>query len=182
VIFMSDHGELLGDHGMYLKGPHMYDCSIRVPLIISWPGRFKAGLRSDALVELVDIVPTLLGALGMEVPVRVQGKTLLDICTGKADAHKHRDQVYTEYYIGQPFHRKLRQRPMLTTVRTRTAKITSYAGMQIGELYDLESDPGEHVNLWDSAKHRDLKTRMLKRCFDASILTQDPIPVAEADW
>ena len=182
VIFMSDHGELLGDHGMYLKGPHMYDCSIRVPLVISWPGRFKAGLRSDALVELVDIVPTLLGALGMEVPVRVQGKTLLDICTGKADAHKHRDQVYTEYYIGQPFHRKLRQRPMLTTVRTRTAKITSYAGMQIGELYDLESDPGEHVNLWDSAKHRDLKTRMLKRCFDASILTQDPIPVAEADW
>lgn len=182
VIFMSDHGELLGDHGMYLKGPHMYDCSIRVPLVISWPGHFKAGLRSDAMVELVDIVPTLLDSLGMETPTRVQGKSFHDICTGKADPHNHRDQVYAEYYIGQPFHRKLKQRPMLTTIRTRTAKITSYAGMEIGELYDLQSDPGEHDNLWDSPNHRDLKMDMLKRCFDASVLTQDPLPAALADW
>ncbi len=182
VIFMSDHGELLGDHGMYLKGPHMYDCSIRVPLIISWPGHFKAGLRSDAMVELVDIVPTLLDCVGMKTPNRVQGKSFYGICTGESDPHHHKDQVYAEYYIGQPFHRALNEKPMLTTVRTRTAKITSYAGMEIGELYDLSADPGEHVNLWDSPKHQDLKMEMLKRCFDASVLTQDPLPVALADW
>ena len=182
VIFMSDHGELLGDHGMYLKGPHMYDCSIRVPLIVSWPGHFKAGLRSDALVELVDLVPTLLTALDMPIPNRVQGKSLFDICTGKANPHSHKDHIYAEYYIGQPFHRKLKERPLLTMVRTRTSKITSYAGMEIGELYDLHPDPGEHDNLWDSPAHKDLKMDMLKLCFDASILTQDPLPERIADW
>ena len=45
VIFMSDHGEMLGDHGIYLKGPYFYDCLTRVPLIIRWPGRFKKGLE-----------------------------------------------------------------------------------------------------------------------------------------
>lgn len=182
VIFMSDHGELLGDHGMYLKGPHMYDCSIRVPLIISWPGRFKAGLKSDALVELVDLVPTLLTALDMPIPVRVQGRSLYDICTGTADPHKHKDYIYAEYYIGQPFHRALKDQPLLTTVRTRTSKLTSYAGMEIGELYDLEADPGEHDNLWESPERGDLKMRMLKLCFDASVLTQDPLPERVADW
>jgi arylsulfatase A-like enzyme len=182
VIFMSDHGELLGDHGMYLKGPHMYDCSIRVPLIISWPGHFKAGLKSDALVELVDVVPTLLESTNMPVPVRVQGKSLYDICAGKADPHQHKDYVYSEYYIGQPFHEALEDEPFLTTVRTRTSKLTSYAGMKLGELYDLEADPGEHNNLWDSPDHADLKMEMLKLCFDASVLTQDPIPERTAPW
>jgi len=182
VIFMSDHGELLGDHGIYLKGPHKYDCSIRVPLIISWPGHFKEGLRSDALVELVDIVPTLLDSIGMEIPVRVQGKSFYDICMGTADPHNHKDSIYAEYYIGQPFHRDLKEKPMVTTIRTRTAKISSYAGLDTGELYDLQADPGEHKNLWDDPEYSDLKMDMLKRCFDASVLTQDPLPVALADW
>ncbi|HEY3413134.1 MAG TPA: sulfatase-like hydrolase/transferase [Armatimonadota bacterium] len=182
VIFMSDHGELLGDHGMYLKGPHMYDCSLRVPLIFSWPGHFKAGLRSDALVELVDIVPTLLTSAGLPIPERVQGESLFDICAGTADPGRHKEQAYAEYYIGQPFHRKLKEKPLLTTLRTRTAKITSYAGLEIGELYDLQSDPGEHVNLWDDPKRKALKMEMLKRCFDASVLSQDPLPVVQADW
>ena len=182
VIFMSDHGELLGDHGMYLKGPHMYDCSIQVPLIMAWPGHFQAGLRSDALVELVDLVPTLLTAAGMPIPIRVQGKSFFDICTGRADPHHHKDYIYAEYYIGQPFHRKLKERPLVTTVRTRTSKLNSYAGMEIGELYDLKSDPGEHNNLWDNPQHSQLKQEMLKLCFDASILTQDPLPERIADW
>jgi arylsulfatase A-like enzyme len=173
---------MLGDHGIYLKGPFMYDCSTRVPLVFSWPGHFEAGLKSDALVELVDIVPTLLTAAELPVPARVQGTSFYDICTGAAGPHHHKDQVYTEYYIGQPFHRALREKPLLTTLRTRTAKITAYAGMDTGELYDLQADPGEHVNLWDSPEHGGLKADMLKRCFDASVLTQDPLPEVEADW
>jgi arylsulfatase A-like enzyme len=182
VIFMSDHGELLGDHGMYLKGPFMYDCSIRVPLIISWPARFKSGLRSDALVELVDLVPTLLDAVGMQTPVRVQGKSLYDICAGNANPDEHKDYAYVEYYVAQPFHRAMKELPLVTSVRTRTAKLNSYAGLEPGELYDLESDPGEHVNLWDSPAHAGLKAEMMKLCFDASILTQDPLPERIADW
>ena len=60
VIFMSDHGEMLGDHGLLLKGCRFYEGLARVPLIISWPGRFLEGARRSALVELLDIAPTLL--------------------------------------------------------------------------------------------------------------------------
>jgi arylsulfatase A-like enzyme len=182
VIFMSDHGELLGDHGVYLKGPYSYDCSTRVPLVISWPGHFKAGLKSDALVELVDIAPTLLEAAGHTIPRRVQGESLTGICTGAADPHEHKDAVYGEYYVEGPARRKNAPEQMLTMLRTRDAKVTAYAGLEIGELYDLKADPGEHVNLWHSAAHRDLKADMLKRCFDASVLNQDPIPPAESAW
>src|SRR5690625_2403329 len=65
IIFMSDHGELLGDHGMYLKGPHFYEESIHVPLIISHPGTFKSNVRETDMVELLDLAPTLLEAIGL---------------------------------------------------------------------------------------------------------------------
>ncbi len=68
VIFTSDHGEMAGDHGLRKKGCRFYEGLVRVPLIVSWPERFKAGLRSDALVELLDIAPTLLELAGRPVP------------------------------------------------------------------------------------------------------------------
>ena len=62
VIFMSDHGEMLGDHGLLLKGCRFYEGAVRVPLIIFWPGHFLEGRRRGSLVELLDIAPTLLEA------------------------------------------------------------------------------------------------------------------------
>ncbi len=178
VIFMSDHGELLGDHGVYLKGPYTYDCSVRVPLIISWPGHFKQGLKSDALVELLDIAPTLLTAAGMQIPGRVQGKPLNDLLTGKTD--KHRDHVFCESYIkkvgsGDPAIN-------VSMVRTRTHKIAVVHGTGEGELYDLQADPGEHENLWYKPEHAALKAEMMALCFDASIATIDPNPPRIAPW
>ncbi|MEK6236409.1 MAG: sulfatase-like hydrolase/transferase, partial [Planctomycetales bacterium] len=67
VIFMSDHGEMLGDHGIYFKGPHFYEEAVHVPLVIRYPRRFQQGLRSDALVELTDLAPTLLETAGLAV-------------------------------------------------------------------------------------------------------------------
>jgi arylsulfatase A-like enzyme len=178
LLFMSDHGELLGDHGVYLKGPYTYDCSVRVPLIISWPGHFKSGVKSDALVELLDVAPTLLDAAGVPIPNRMQGRPLTDLLTGNTD--KHRNRVYCESYntrIGT------NQRTMMVTmVRTRTHKIAVYHGSDEGELYDLQADPGEHKNLWNSAAHASLKADMMKLCFDASVATMDPVPVRVAPW
>src|SRR4051794_35407050 len=65
VVFMSDHGEMLGDHGFYLKGPFFYEPAVRVPLLISWPGVVRDALRTSALVEMVDLAPTLLEAVGL---------------------------------------------------------------------------------------------------------------------
>ena len=65
VIFMSDHGEMLGDHGIYFKGPHFYDCQLRIPLIMRWPkGGILADRKIEGLIELVDLAPTFLDAAG----------------------------------------------------------------------------------------------------------------------
>merc|ERR1711964_884467 len=74
VIFTSDHGEMLWDHGLAAKGCRFYEGLVRVHLIFSWPGRVQQGVRSDALVELTDIVPTLTDVIGSTMSW-VQGRS-----------------------------------------------------------------------------------------------------------
>jgi arylsulfatase len=156
VTYMSDHGDMLGDHGIYEKGPYFYDCLSRVPLIIRWPGKYKAGLKIDALVELVDIAPTLMEAAGLTIPAGMQGKTLTPMLTGAAT--KDRESVYMEYYNAVA---KCDPTPMATCVRTDNRKIAYWQTLGTGELYDLPKDPGEFVNLWARRKRR---TRRRKCC------------------
>ena len=174
IIFMSDHGEMLGDHGIFLKGPYVYEPAIHVPLIISWPKLFLKGLRSKALVELIDVAPTILEANRIPIPERMQGKSLFDICVGKAEADYHRDFVFTEYYNSLVTHRE--PTPYLTMIRDHKYKIVVYHGMDLGEFYDLENDPHEFENLWDHPDYEKLKYQYLKKSFDASVFTMDPIP------
>ena len=107
VIFMSDHGEMLGDHGIYLKGPYFYESAIRVPLIVSWPGTDSSrGTRSRALVELTDLAPTLAGRnWHRRIHPGMQGQSLWPLLSGEADLHHHRDDVYCEYYNAMPWHK-----------------------------------------------------------------------------
>lgn len=175
VIFHSDHGELLGDHGMLQKGPHFYDCSVRVPLIISWPGEFEEGLVSDALVELIDLAPTVLEACGEEPPERMHARSLMPILRGEADPHEHRDSVYCDYLNAMP----CRRPPAYGTMyRDRDWKICVYHGdaRGEGELYDLQADPGEHTNLWDESDYAGERLEYTHRCFDRSVFTMDPWP------
>ena len=175
IVFHSDHGEMLGDHGIMMKGPYFFDCAVRVPLIVSWPGRFKPGLRSDALVELIDLPPTILEACGEPVPDRMQGRSLMPILTGEADPAEHRDHVYCEYYNAMPGHDRSAHGTMY---RDRRYKICVYHGRARGEgeLYDLANDPDEFHNLWNSPEHADLKLDLILRCFDGSVFTMDPWP------
>ncbi len=179
VIFTSDHGEMLGDHGIFLKGPYFYDCAIRVPLILRWPGRIPAGLQSDALVELMDLAPTVLEVCGLSPLDRMQARSLLPICTGQSDPGKHRDQVYCEYYNAMPGHNHQAHGTMIFDGRY---KIAVYHGRDEGELYDLETDPDEFDNLWYKQEYADLRGDLMKRCFDSSIFTMDPYPPREAGF
>lgn len=177
VIFMSDHGELLGDHGVYLKGPHFYEPSVHVPLIVSWPGRFKQGVRVPALVELIDIAPTLLEAAGLDMYAGMQGMPLTKLLTGEAS--EHRDDIYCENYETRSS--KLGKGYGLM-VRDRTHKIVIYDTRDEGELYDLAADPTESANLWHSPEHTPLKLRMMERLCHRMAETFDPLPEKLAPW
>ena len=172
VVFMSDHGEMLGDHGIYFKGPHFYDCALRVPLVVRWPaGGVGENLRASGLVELLDLVPTMLEAANLEIPERVQGRSLLQVLRGEADASRIRPHVYSEYYNAWTH-----KHAYGTMFRTDAEKIIVYHGTDQGELYDLAAAPDEFRNLWDVPGEESRKLRLMKACFDASVLAMAPEP------
>lgn len=172
VIFTSDHGEMLGDHGVYTKGPLLYDPAIRVPLIFSWPGRLPAGKRVSALVELADLAPTLLDAAGLPRDPGMQARSLWPLLVSSAPADHFRDDVYCEYYNANPDEVPA----YLTLVRTEKHKLVRAHGTGEGELYDLAADPDEQTNLWRSPAHAPLKAEMLDRLTDRMAWTCDPLP------
>lgn len=179
VIFMSDHGEMLGDHGIYLKGPYFYEPAIRIPLIISWPNVIKSG-RSEALIELMDLAPTLLDILELEHPLGMQAQSLWPMLSSRADLNHHRNDVYCEYYNAMPCHKD--PVPHATMVGTRRYKLVAFHGLDTGELYDLEQDPNETTNRWDDPEYDSVKVKMLKRLCDRMAWTVDPLPMRQAAW
>jgi arylsulfatase A-like enzyme len=179
VIFMSDHGEMLGDHGIYLKGPYFYEPAVHVPLIISSPGRIAPG-RSPALVELVDLPQTLLDAAALSRHPGMQGSSLWPLLTGERSADRHREDVYCEYYNAMPWHRD--PTAQATMVRTGRHKLVVDHPASYGELYDLAVDPTETNNLWDDPSHGGVKTEMLLRLANRMAFTADPLPVRQAPW
>ncbi len=172
VVFMSDHGEMLGDHGIYFKGPHFYDCQMRVPLIMRWPnGGVLKSRQVDGFVELVDLMPTFLEAAGLKVPSAVQGKSLLPLLLGGNEQDHCKKQVYAEYYNAWTHNDAYG-----TMLRTQDWKIVVYHGTNQGEFYNLKEDPEEFFNLWDQPDFEKEKQQYILKCFDASVLSMDPDP------
>jgi arylsulfatase len=169
VIFTSDHGEMLGDHALVLKGCRFYEGAVHVPLIISWPGHFQAGECTATLVELADIVPTLMEVVGMDIPEYVQGTSFLGHLTGDHSAPERA-------FVRCEFHDAL-DRPFAShanMIRDARYKLVVYHGHEVGELYDLEEDPNEFVNLWDDPGHLGIKLDLMKQIFDEVMLATDP--------
>ena len=177
VIFMSDHGQLLGDHGLENKGCRFYEGLTRIPLIFSWPARFKANLQANGLVELTDLAPTLCDIVGID-PGWTHGRSLLPILTGQSDPACHRDYARCEFYdvlnMNWNTDRPAPPPSYATMHRTEQHKLVVYHGNPYGELYDLDNDPDEHENLWEEAHAQSLKNDLIKASFDASISIHDP--------
>jgi len=167
VIFTSDHGELLGDHGLLFKGPHHYDCVLRVPTLVWWPGHIPAGRRIDALVELIDLPATILAMAGLAPPLGMQGQSLVPLLEGATDAG--RESVLVE-------RSDLYWRLEMRTLRTERWKLTYYAKRPFGELYDLAADPLEFRNLWDDPGHQRVKRELFAALLDRLITSEDPLP------
>lgn len=171
VIFHSDHGEMLGDHGLYWKGAYFYEELVHVPLIISYPKKLQQNIQSNALVELVDLAPTILDLAGLDIPYYMQGRSLVSLMKGEVDPDYHKDYVYCEYYYAL----KEIHDVYATMYFDGTHKIIVHHEDTLGELYNLEQDPDEFDNLWSDPDYQTEKFELVKKCFDASIKTLDPI-------
>jgi len=175
VVFTSDHGEMLGDHQLMLKGPMMYDCAVRVPLIVRWPGQLPAGERRPELVQWVDLAPTFLEAADAPALPRGQGMSLLPLARGDQDAVT-RNWALCEYRnSGHPYDPAVHT----TMLRTDRWKIVVYHGApatdreRTGELYDLAADPTELDNLWNHPDHSGVRLQLQEMLLDVLVSTED---------
>ena len=167
VVFMSDHGEMLCDHGLLLKGCRFYEGLVRVPLMISWPGQIQPRISAE-LVELIDVAPTLYDLIGLPPPPYVQGRSLAAGLRGAAPASPPRDFVRTEHYAATNYPDKTHA----TMYRDRRWKLVVYHQKGICELYDLENDPWEHHDLSAEPAYAALKWDLLCRSYDATVYAQ----------
>lgn len=184
VIFTSDHGEMLGDHQVMLKGPMMYDVAIRVPLLIRWPGVVAPNQRRTELVQWVDLAPTLLEAAGVAARPTHQGASMLGLITGTTTTWV-RDWALSEYRnSGHPQDRDV----YTTMLRHDRWKIVVHHGdpatdrPRTGELYDLADDPQELVNLWDRPEHIATRANLQEKLLDVLVATEDRSQERVAHW
>jgi arylsulfatase A-like enzyme len=150
VVYTSDQGFFLGDHGLFDKR-FMYEESLRMPFLVRWPAAVKAGSRSDAMGLNVDFAPTFLDAAGLQVPNEMQGRSLLPVLRGRTPAG-WRTSMYYRYYHDPGDHNTRAH----YGVRTRTHKLIYFWKKDQWELYDLANDPLEMSNIYGQPGHEQL--------------------------
>lgn len=162
VLYMGDNGFSLGEHGLIDKR-HAYEESIRVPMLAWAPGFISPRTTVEPMVLNVDVAPTLLEAAGLPVPAGMDGRSFLAQLRGQ-QVNGWRDAfVYTYYWESYYPHT-----PTVFALRENRYKFMYYHGVwDRNELYDLQNDPGERVNLIEVPDHRARAEAMHKRLFDA---------------
>ena len=146
VIYSSDQGFYLGDHGWYVKR-WMYDESMKMPLIVSWPGVTKAGSVNKELVQNLDYAQTFLEIANTDAPDRMQGRSLVPLLKGETP-DDWRQSVYYHYHEYPGAHAV----PKHCGVRTKDLKLMHFYEFGEWEFYDLNSDPDEQNNVYNKAE------------------------------
>ncbi|MBI3861966.1 MAG: sulfatase [Planctomycetia bacterium] len=158
VIYSSDQGFFLGEHGWFDKR-FMYEESLRMPLMIRWPGKVKPGSVSSDFVSNLDFAETLLEAAGVSVPADMQGRSLVSVLEGRTPADWRKTHYY-QYYEFPAVHSV----PRHYGVRTARHKLIHFYQLGEWELFDLEQDPHEMQSVYDDPKNadivRELKTEL----------------------
>lgn len=185
VIFTSDHGYLLGHHGLWHKGngrwltkdgldptgiygdsrPNLYDQSIRVPCVMRWPGEINVGTKIAHTVSFPDFFPTILEMANVKRPkdILLRGRSILPLL--KNEAVSWDNDLYAEYIN-------------LRTYRTEEWKLVmDFSERRLHEFYHLKDDPKEHINLFyseapDVVSH---KKDLEEKLFDKMRLINDPL-------
>lgn len=188
VIFCSDHGDQLLEHGLHGKNV-FFEASVRIPMMVRWPGQVRPGKYSE-FVETVDVAPSVLSFCGVPVPARCQGKSVAPLISPGRGPYSARDAVFAENIIPEVITNRSLDMPFTPgegvggirhpdakMVRTRRWKFNYYPGNG-GELYDLENDPAELHNLYADAAHQTTVREMKQRLLDWLITTDENDQIA----
>jgi arylsulfatase A-like enzyme len=154
VIYASDQGFFLGDHGLFDKR-FMYEEALRMPFLVRWPAAIKAGTRSAAMAINADFAPTFLDAAGLSVPAEMQGRSLVPVLRGRTPAD-WRTSMYYRYYHDPGDHNTRAH----YGVRTPTHKLIYFWKKDQWELFDLINDPHELNNLYGLPSHEKITAEL----------------------
>ncbi|GJM34674.1 MAG: N-acetylglucosamine-6-sulfatase [Saprospiraceae bacterium] len=167
VIYTSDQGFYLGEHGWFDKR-FMYEESFRTPLLVRWPGKTKPGSVNTQLVQNLDLAETMLESAGVSIPADMQGKSLVPILTGASVPW--RDALYYQYFEYPGIHAVKRHYGVRTD---RYKLIHFYYDIDEWEMYDLESDPQEMNNIYDDPAYKKPRKKLLKKLDALQVQYQD---------
>jgi len=156
LIFTSDHGDCLGDHGHSQKWT-MYDTVVRVPTVVWSPQKFTKNRIVEGLYQLMDIGPTILEIAGVSIPRTFEAISMLPILT-ESPGEEPREFVFAEQ--GQDD--ILQGVELMTMVRNEKWKLVHFLGSKSGQLFDLEKDPSEICNLWLEPEYASQKQELLE--------------------
>ncbi|MGI9044722.1 MAG: sulfatase family protein [Gemmatimonadaceae bacterium] len=174
VVYTSDQGFFLGDHGWFDKR-WMYEESLRTPLIIRWPESVRAGTTNDDLVMNLDLAETFLDVAGVKAPAEMQGRSILPLLKGNTPAD-WRDAIYYQYFEYPGWHAVRRQ----YGVRTDRYKLIHYYEVDEWELFDLERDPEELTSVYAdpgfAGIRADLEIKLASLRHQYSVPAADPAP------
>ena len=155
VVYTSDQGFYLGDHGWFDKR-FMYEESLRMPLLAKFPGKTSPGSINNELVQNLDFAPTFLELAGVDVPKDMQGESIVGFLQNKT-VNDWRESIYYHYYEYPAVHMVKRH----YGVRTKQYKLLHYYhDIDAWELYDLENDPQELKNVYDNPDYSDVVKKL----------------------
>lgn len=192
VIYTSDHGDYVCEHGMIRKSKALYDCLMRIPLIVAWPNHIKSGQVFSDFVSMIDIMPTLMEMLGMETPLGVQGRSFLPLMKG--EPYESGEAIFAEHGLEGRFKKleectRFPEGPLtpdfspsyksgtgrIKAVRTQKWKLVYYPNGE-GELYDMENDPWELTNLYGQSEYTDVIHELERKILNWTIESEDTRP------
>ena len=177
-VYSSDQGFYIGDHGWYDKR-WMYEESLKMPLIVSWPGVIKPGSRNTDLVQNLDYAQTFLEMAGAKTPDDMQGRSLVPLLKGNKPAD-WRKSIYYHYYEYPSYH----QVPRHNGIRTDRYKLINFYEFGEWEFYDLQTDPDELKNLYGNPEKKELIEDIRKQLLELQKSYGDKtvLPTKPKEW
>ena len=175
VVFCSDHGDCLTDHGHSQKWT-MYDLITRVPMVVWAPGMFEGGRSIDGLCQHMDIGPALMELARLEIPDSFEARSVLPALKGEpwtAREHVYAEQIKDGILTDTEF---------MTMIRNQDWKLVHFLGMNCGQLFNLKEDPQETQNLWDHPEAGEAKQNLLDQLLEWHIESQINTQGWASDW